>query len=211
MGPDHSQIEIYHESKHGVLFNAQRSRMNLEADPKRLTVADMPVPTCATCHLSGLEGLKTTHDTSERLSYYLFAEVSDRRPNFIPAQVAMKETCRKCHTAASVDRYYQEAEAVVTATNATVREAKAIMDRLTAEGLLTKVPFDDPIKYLYFNMWHYDGRTAKHGAFMGGADFVQWHGAYELTSKLAELKSRAAEIEKGKGKATAHAGPAALP
>jgi hypothetical protein len=199
MGPDHSQIEIYHESKHGVLFNAQRGRMNLAADPKRLTAADMPVPTCATCHLSGLEGLKTTHDTSERLSYYLFAEISDRRPNFVAAQIAMKETCRKCHTAPSIDRYYQEAEAVVAATNGTVREAKAVMDRLAGEGLLTKVPFDDPIKYLYFNMWHYDGRTAKHGAFMGGADFVQWHGAYELTSKLTELKARASEMERDAG------------
>jgi hypothetical protein len=25
MGPDHAQLEIYHESKHGVLFNAQRT------------------------------------------------------------------------------------------------------------------------------------------------------------------------------------------
>ena len=211
LGPDHSQIEIYHESKHGVLFNAQRARMNLSADPKRLTTADMPVPTCATCHLSGLEGLKTTHDTSERLSYYLFAEITDKRPNFTAAQVAMKETCRKCHPAASIDRFYQEAETVVAATNATVREAKGIMDRLASEGLLTKVPFDDPIKYLYFNMWHYDGRTAKHGAFMGGADFVQWHGAYELTSKLTEIKARAAEIEARGGKVPARAGTGALP
>jgi hypothetical protein len=60
-------------------------------------------------------------------------------------------------------------------------------------------------------MWHYDGRTAKHGAFMGGADFVQWHGAYELTSKLAELKSRAAEIERAKGESPGHAGTGALP
>ena len=26
MGPDHSQLEIYHESKHGVLFNDQQLR-----------------------------------------------------------------------------------------------------------------------------------------------------------------------------------------
>ena len=33
MGPDHSQLEIYYESKHGVLFNAQRASQNLHADP----------------------------------------------------------------------------------------------------------------------------------------------------------------------------------
>ncbi len=36
MGPDHSQIEIYNESKHGVLFEAQRDEMNLRAKPMTL-------------------------------------------------------------------------------------------------------------------------------------------------------------------------------
>jgi hydroxylamine dehydrogenase len=72
-GPDHSQIEIYEESKHRALFAAQREHMNLAADPKALTTRNMPVPTCATCHMSGLEGLKVTHDTTERLSWFLFA------------------------------------------------------------------------------------------------------------------------------------------
>ncbi len=69
MGPDHSQIEIYTESKHGALFEAQREQLNLDADPGALTTADMPIPTCATCHMSGLEGLKTTHDVTDRLSW----------------------------------------------------------------------------------------------------------------------------------------------
>ena len=45
MGPDHAQVEIYTESKHGALFTAQRASLNLAAEPKRLTTADMPVPT----------------------------------------------------------------------------------------------------------------------------------------------------------------------
>jgi hydroxylamine dehydrogenase len=201
MGPDHSQIEIYHESKHGVLFNAQRASMRLDAPPKSLTTRDMPVPTCATCHMSGLEGQRVTHDTTERLSYYLFAPVSDRRPGYLQGQTAMKETCRKCHTVAPVDRYYQQAEAVVAATNESVKAATEIINRLHAEKKLTDTPFDESIEYLYFDMWHYDGRTAKHGAFMGGADFVQWHGAYELTKKLGEIQSAAAEIEGKKAEA----------
>ena len=32
MGPDHSQIEIYEESKHGVMFHAQEKLLNLAAD-----------------------------------------------------------------------------------------------------------------------------------------------------------------------------------
>ena len=204
MGPDHSQIEIYHESKHGVLFNAQKAHFNLAARPKQLTTKDMPVPTCATCHMSGLEGQKVTHDVTERLSYWLFAATSEKRPTYQQGQVNMKETCLKCHTTPRIEQFYKEAEAVVDSTNAQVKQADDVMKKLREEKLLTPDPFDEPIEYVYFDLWHYFGRTAKHGAFMGGADFVQWHGFYEMNVKLIELKKQAEELraarrEKTKG------------
>ncbi len=194
LGPDHSQIEIYHESKHGVLFNAQRKIMNLEARPKELKVTDMPVPTCATCHMSGIEGLKVTHDTTERLSYFLFAEHTELRPTGQQGQLAMKETCAKCHTTPTIERFYTEAITVLNETNDHIKEASTIVEKLRVDKLLTPVPFDEPIEFLYYDLWHYGGRTAKHGAFMGGADFVQWHGYYEVVSKLVELKRMAEEL-----------------
>jgi hypothetical protein len=194
MGPDHSQIEIYHESKHGVLFNAQKPRMNLAAPPRALTTRDMPVPTCATCHMSGLEGQKVSHDVTERLSYWLFAAMSDKRPNYVQGQANMKETCLKCHSTPRVDQFYKEAEEVVGSTNRLVREANEVIKGLRDEKLLTPAPFAEPIEFLHFDLWHYFGRTAKHGAFMGGADFVQWHGFYEMNAKLVELKRLAREI-----------------
>ncbi len=194
MGPDHAQIEIYNESKHGVLFNAQRKFMNLSAPPKKLSTRDMPVPTCATCHMSGLEGLKVTHDTTERLSYWLFAPLSKKRPGYNQGQIQMKEVCLKCHAAPSVNRFYREAEVVLTSTNEKVQQAITLIDQLRREKLLTPRPFDEPIEFLYFDYWHYFGRTAKHGAFMGGADFVQWHGNYELLLKFVELQKMAKDI-----------------
>jgi len=191
MGPDHSQIEIYHESKHGVLFNAQRGSMNLSVPARKLTARDMPVPTCATCHMSGLEAQNVTHDMSERLSWYLFAEISTKRPNYSMGQANMKEVCLSCHTKPRIDLFFTEAEQQLAATNEVVAQAKTIMDNLHASGKLTPKPFDEPLEYTYFNMWHYDGRTSKHGAFMGGADFVQWHGNYELVSKLTEIQHAA--------------------
>ncbi len=199
MGPDHSQIEIYHESKHGVLFNAQKVHMNLAARPKNLTTKDMPVPTCATCHMSGLEGQKVSHDVTERLSYWLFAAHSEKRPTYQQGQVNMKETCLKCHTTGRIDQFYKDAEAVVDSTNAQVKQADDIMKGLREAKLLTPEPFDEPIEYLYFDLWHYFGRTAKHGAFMGGADFVQWHGFYEMNLKLVELKKQAEELRTAHG------------
>jgi hydroxylamine dehydrogenase len=200
MGPDHSQLEIYSESKHGVLFEAQRNLLNLAADPKKLTTRDMFIPTCATCHMSGINGLNVTHDPSERLSYDLFAEITGKRPNHERAQAAMKDVCTNCHTKPVVERVYAEGEKVVAATNDKVGAAKQIMEGLRKDGLLNAKPFQKAIDFAYFDLWHYYGRTAKHGAFMGGADFVQWHGNYPLQKHLVEIKGMAEELRKVHGK-----------
>jgi hypothetical protein len=196
LGPDHSQIEIYEESKHGVMFAAQERQLNLEAPPKTLTTRDMFVPTCATCHMSGLNGQKLTHDPSDRLSYYLADPITKPRPNHDRGQAAMKQLCVQCHTPPLVDRVYAEADKVVATTNERVQAAADIMTGLRKDGVLAGAPFTQPIDFVYFDLWHYDGRTAKHGAFMGGADFVQWHGNYPMLAKTVELKAQAEELRR---------------
>lgn len=194
MGPDHAQIEIFEESKHGVLFSANRDRYNMDADPTELTVGDMPSPTCATCHVSGQGGLSVTHNVSTRLSWYLFAPVSEKRPNYAENQAEMKRACNNCHTSQHTDRYFENAEHVVRATNEKVRTYMSIVDSLRADGHLTPEAFDEPLEFEIFDYWHYYGRTAKHGAFMGGPDYVQWHGNYELLSRFVELEAKAKEL-----------------
>ena len=201
MGPDHSQVEIYEESKHGALFHSQRDSFHLNAAPKLLTTRDMPVPTCATCHLSGLDGLKVTHDPSERLSWYLFAPVSEKRPGYDRAQGEMKLVCSRCHSGTTIDRYYEGAESVVKDTNEKVSALIGITARLRKDGFLKGKQFDDPADFLEFDLWHYYGRTSKHGAFMGGADFVQWHGNFELLRHKVELEDLDRRL-RGAGKAT---------
>jgi hydroxylamine dehydrogenase len=200
MGPDHSQIEIYEESKHGVMFQAQERLLNLDAPPKSLTTRDMFVPTCATCHMSGINGLGITHDPSERLSWYLASAITEKRPNFAAAQGHMKQVCQQCHTPTTVERVYTQGEQVVENTNAKVKAAQEVMAGLRKDGILTGAPFSQPIDFLYFDMWHYDGRTSKHGAFMGGADFVQWHGNYPMLKKTVELNAAAAELRREHGR-----------
>lgn len=200
MGPDHSQLEIYGESKHGALFASQRAQFDLTAAPKELSTAHMPVPTCATCHMSGLEGMKVTHDTTERLSYFLFAPISAKRPNGDRGQTEMKEVCLKCHARPAIDDFFAKAEKVLVDTNEKVKGALDVVSALRAEGLLTPAPFDEPLEFTEFDLWHYYGRTAKHGAFMGGADFVQWHGNYEILLKRNEIDHAAHELRAAKGK-----------
>jgi hypothetical protein len=196
LGPDHSQLEIYNQSKHGVMFQAQRGLLNLDAPPRTLTTRDMFIPTCATCHMSGINGLKVTHDPSDRLSYFLADAITKPRPNKEHAQAAMKQVCNQCHARTLIDRVFTEGEAIIANTNRQVQEAADLMAALKAEGLLNPAPFSQPIDFLYFDLWHYDGRTAKHGAFMGGADFVQWHGNYPMLAKMVELRAQADELRR---------------
>ena len=84
-------------------------------------------------------------------------------------------------------------------TNAKVKQAQDLMASLRKDNLLSGPPFSTPIDFVYFDLWHYDGRTSKHGAFMGGADFVQWHGNYPMLKKKVELNAMAAELRRQHG------------
>lgn len=196
MGPDHSQLEIWRESKHGVGFEVRRDKQDLTVRPKDLTTEHQDMPTCSTCHMSGLGGTGMSHDVGERLSYYLFAPVSTKRPHAAVGEDRMKKVCSQCHASSHVDEFYRKAELTIPTTNKKVAESMAIMKELRDLKLLTPEPFDEPIEFEAFNLWHHWGRTVKHGAYMGGADYTQWHGNYEMLHSIAEMKKQAEELKK---------------
>jgi hypothetical protein len=47
VGPDHPQIEVYNESKHGILYRAKVNEMNLESDKWVAGIDYSAAPTCA--------------------------------------------------------------------------------------------------------------------------------------------------------------------
>jgi hypothetical protein len=187
IGPDHPQWEIYHESPHGIAYATGGENWNWEAEPGTLDVTDFPAPTCATCHMSGFGGAATTHDVGERLTWYLFAPISERRPSWQDNRVRMQGVCFECHNQNFIDTLYTNADAGTEAINEWVVESNEIIAPLQENGLLTDAPFDEPIDFTHFNFWHHWGRTAKFGMWMQGPDYTQWHGAYEMLHDKAEL------------------------
>ena len=59
LGPDHPQMEIYEESKHGIAYRAHEDDLNLDSSKWVLGEDYTAAPTCATCHMSAVR-------TSER-------------------------------------------------------------------------------------------------------------------------------------------------
>jgi hypothetical protein len=192
IGPDHPQWEIYQESPHGIAYMTGGDDWNWEAEAGTLTVGDFPAPTCATCHMSGFGATGTTHDVGDRLTWFLFSPISERRPSWQDNKVRMGAVCQACHNQNWIGEFYADADLATEAVNAWVRQSDEMMAPLKEQGLLTAEPFDEPIDFVYFELWHHWGRTAKFGAWMQGPDYTQWHGAYEVLADLAELEEMAA-------------------
>ena len=58
------------------------------------------------------------------------------------------------------------------------RTARAIMAELYEHKLLTPAPFDEPIEFTYWELWHDEGARARHGAAMASPNHAWWEGMY---------------------------------
>jgi len=199
MGPDHPQIEIYKESKHGILFEANKSRMKLESDKWVVGQDYDAAPTCATCHMSETPNQPVTHDVGARISWTLRPVISTKLPEWEKRRNAMKDVCSQCHSKGYVSDFYTQFDNVINLyNNKFAKPAKGIMDELYKDNLLTKTPFDEKIEWTFYELWHHEGRRARHGASMMGPDYTQWHGFYEVAKHFyTKFLPEAEELKKG--------------
>ena len=58
--------------------------------------------------------------------------------------------------------------------------ATNIRQKLMDMGKITKADFDDKLDWIYWELWHHEGRRGRHGASMMGPDYAWWHGLYEV-------------------------------
>jgi hypothetical protein len=239
LGPDHPQIEVWNESKHGVLYHANREKMNLDSDEWVAGKDYFTGPTCSSCHMGagGTEGV--THDVGQRISWTLRPPVSDKLNMIIyedyfkedllgenaamPSAGKMHETksgeakkveavltwqdrrhkmgqvCTQCHAEPFVESFYTQYDNLVELYNEKfAKPARSIIQDLKEEGIISKADFDDHIEWVWYELWHHEGRRARHGASMMGPDYAWWHGLYEVskhfyTEFIPELKEVAGE------------------
>lgn len=207
VGPDHPQLEIFTESKHGNIYASEHDKWEWDVKDWQAGM-DYRAPTCAGCHMSSAPTVPSTHDVSSRLSWELEIPISRRTDNIATSLGVnfsdgttwevklsrMKKVCTQCHSKIWVDNYLEQADMVVELYNDRYKSAKSILDELYEDGLLTKTSFDEPIEFKIYEMWHHQGRRARMGAFMMGPDYVQWHGFYELLKERIEIDHMANEL-----------------
>jgi len=224
MGPDHPQLEIYHESKHGVAFRAFKDKLNMDS-AKWVVGEDYHLaPTCATCHMSATParqatksraatpGMPVTHDVGMRISWNnrpaesVRPEVSDAKMGLPGANVNwqtrrgnMKNVCLNCHEQQWVDNFYVQYDSLIDLYHE--KFARPGLDLVkAAKPLCEPAEFSNKLDWIWYEIWHHEGRRARHGASMMGPDYTHWHGTYEVakhfySEMLPELREL---VQKGK-------------
>ena len=66
-------------------------------------------------------------------------------------------------------------------------------------ALLSGPPFSNRIDFVYFDFWHYDGRTSGPRGLMGGPISCSGTATIRMLSKTVELKSMAQELRGAHG------------
>jgi len=213
LGPDHPQIEIYMESKHGDIYTAHSDSYNWEAAPGTWTPGvDYRGPTCASCHMSGAGSTLTSHDVTERLAWESQAPLTIRPSEFKPfpaktnheeEREKMKQICLKCHGKAWTDGHFVQMDKAMTEYNEVYfKPAKLKFDELYKKGLLDKTRFfDERLEVEYYELWHHEGRRARFGSAMMAPDYSWWHGFYECKKRYSNFMEEANELIKHNKKA----------
>jgi hydroxylamine dehydrogenase len=208
LGPDHPQIEIYNESKHGTIYHAEGHTWKWRPDDGRWQAGrDYRAPTCAACHMSPAVDVPATHDVTERLSWELQAPLTIRPEEFTPfpadtnwevEREKMKTVCLQCHAQQWTDAHFTNLDQVVSNYNEQYyKPIKQVIDSLYKSGLLSnRSYFDEDLEWEFYEFWHHEGRRARMGAAMMAPDYAWWHGFYELKHRFNTINQRAEELRK---------------
>ena len=115
----------------------------------------------------------------------------------------MKNVCANCHSDDYVNGFYTQYDDLVILYNEKfAKPGLAIMASILENGGRTATQFDEEIEWVWFYLWHHEGRRARHGASMMAPDYTHWHGMYEVAERFyMEFIPQAREI-------TDHAPPA---
>lgn len=196
MGPDHPQKEIYYESKHGIAYLANQDRLGMDR-PKWIVGEDYVLaPTCATCHMSATKDQPVTHDVGMRISWNNRPAISIR-PDAADAKMGlagkdvpwqkrrdnMKNVCLSCHNSQWVDNFYTQYDALIDLYHKKFAEPGQALMAL-AKPLLRPAEFSNKLDFVWYELWHHEGRRARMGVSMMGPDYTHWHGTYEVAKNF---------------------------
>ena len=192
LGPDHPNIEIYFESKHGQQYLSHGEDWKYDSAPETWEPGDYTAPTCATCHMSGIGELKTTHNVNERLKWDLVHKKSvirsGARGDGVKGDKLMGKVCINCHGSTHIQTQKATLDNAVELYNKYWDGAVKMKKELADKGLLKKDAWRDGFQELMYYLWHHTGRRARQGAAMNAPDYAHWHGFFQVFQVYKDME-----------------------
>jgi hypothetical protein len=196
LGPDHPQFEVYEESKHGIAFHAHEDDMALESSKWIVGEDYTAAPTCATCHMSATRNQDISHNIGLRIKWNnrpvhsKLSHETDKKWGLSSAAITadtrrenMIDVCTACHQQRFVDNFFVQYEALIDLYDSKYATPGEALYKASVAVLKTDpsyVKFSEPIDFTWFELWHHEGRRARHAAAMMAPDYTHWHGTYDL-------------------------------
>jgi hypothetical protein len=78
-----------------------------------------------------------------------------------------------------VDNFYVQYDGLIELYNEKFAKPGLALYAL-AKPLQKPVAFSNKLDFIWFEIWHHEGRRARHGVSMMGPDYTHWHGTYEI-------------------------------
>jgi hypothetical protein len=123
-----------------------------------------------------------THDVGDRISWTLRPKVSKKQENWKEKRKNMQNACITCHSQRFIDSHYYQFDSLVNLYNEKFAKPSVKIMKIVADKKLLKNKglFGNKIEWIFWEIWHHEGRRARHGAAMSGPDYTWWHGIYEV-------------------------------
>ncbi len=209
LGPDHPQKEIYEESKHGIAFFAHEDDMNMESSKWIVGEDYTAAPTCATCHMSATSTQDISHNIGLRIKWNnrpprsKLSHETDKKWGLESQNITadqrrerMLDVCTACHQETFATNFFVQYEGLLDLYDDKYAVPGLALYAAAAKVLKTRpdyAKFSHPIDWTWFEIWHHEGRRARHAAAMQAPDYTHWHGTYDLakhwmTKFIPEIK-----------------------
>jgi hydroxylamine dehydrogenase len=225
MGPDHEQIDMWEKSKHGVVYNTEKNRVN--GNPDR-------APTCVTCHMPSQvngAGRPLVHDVSTNITLGTVAQGARltgvpqpvpmraiTQDEFTAKRAKMTAICQQCHASGFVKKNLDGADQIKADVDTLLWDPVMRIRGLWYDGLLDPMPPDrapnpifgqglvlggqqlyggtSTIEQLFFNTYKYDHVSTFKGAYHINPDYSHWFGWARVNVDRDLIKGEEAKLRR---------------
>jgi len=95
----------------------------------------------------------------------------------------MKNVCLDFHNNQCGDNSYQQYDALLDLYHKKFAQPGLALMAL-AKPLMRPAEFSNKLDFVWYELWHHEGRRARMGVSMMGPDYTHWHGTYEVAKRF---------------------------